>query len=309
MKSRGKSVVKRYPFSKSFHVANEQAQNGIHIFTTTEEVIMKLIKSIAVVALALAMTLPAVQAGHHNEMQAKNIVKTAASAGQFNTLIAAAKAAGLAGALSGDGPLTVFAPTDEAFNTLPAGTIETLLKPENKDKLAQILKYHVIAGRVGSGALADGAQLDTLAGAKATISAAESGFTIQGARIVATDINASNGVVHVIDRVILPPEPMAKNSAATIISKAIGYGVPMFNEGNVAATVAVYTMAAESLLSLASEEMNEMEIKRLERGLREARHSGIASERAWTLRYALDDVNASLHGNGKMVVAQSVMSR
>ncbi len=270
---------------------------------------MKLIKSIGVMALALAITLPAAQAGHHEDMQSKNIVETAAAAGQFNTLIAAAKAAGLAGALSGDGPLTVFAPTDEAFNTLPAGTIESLLKPENKDKLAQILKYHVIAGRVGSGALADGAQLDTLAGATATVSAAESGFTIQGARIVATDIDASNGVVHVIDRVILPPEQMARNGAATIISKAIGHGVPMFNEGNVAATVAVYTMAAESLLSLASEEMNEMEINRLERGLSDASHSESASERAWTLRYALDDVNASLHGRSKMMVAQSAMSR
>ena len=270
---------------------------------------MKLIKTIGVVALAMAISLPAVQAGHHNETQSKNIVETAATAGQFNTLIAAAKAAGLAGALSSDGPLTVFAPTDEAFNALPAGTIETLLKPENQDKLAQILKYHVISGRVGSGALADGAQLETLAGATAMISAAESGFTIQGARIVSTDINASNGVVHIIDRVILPPEPMVRNGAATIISKAIGHGVPMFNEGNIAATVAVYTMAAESLLSLASEGMNEMEINRLERGLTDARHSGSASERAWTLRYALDDVNASLHGNGKMMVTQSVMSR
>jgi uncharacterized surface protein with fasciclin (FAS1) repeats len=286
-----------------------QVRNGIHILNTTKEVIMKLIKSIAVVALALAMSLPAVQAGHHNETEAKNIVETAAAAGQFNTLIAAAKAAGLAGALSGDGPLTVFAPTDEAFNALPAGTIETLLKPENKDRLAQILTYHVIAGRVGSGALADGAQLDTLAGATALISAAESGFTIQGARIIATDIDASNGLVHVIDRVILPPEPMARSNAATIISKAIGHGVPMFNEGNVAATVAVYTMATESLLGLASAEMNKMEINRLERGLTEAMHSGSASERAWKLRYALDDVNASLHGGGKMMVVQSEMSR
>lgn len=270
---------------------------------------MKLFNTIGIVALALAVTLPTAQAGNHKKSQTKNIVETAAAAGQFNTLIAAAKAAGLAGALSGEGPLTVFAPTDEAFNALPAGTIASLLEPENKDKLAQILKYHVIAGRVGSGALADGAQLDTLAGATATISAAESGFTIQGARIVATDIDASNGVVHVIDRVILPSEKMARNGAATIISKAIAHGVPMFNEGNAAATVAVYTMAAESLLNLASDDMNEMEINRLKRGLNDASHSGSASERAWTLRYALDDVNASLHGGGKMTVAQRTMSR
>ena len=141
------------------------------------------------------------------------------------------------------------------------------------------------------------------------ISAAESGFTIQGARITATDIDASNGVVHVIDRVILPPEPMARNNAASIISKAIAHGVPMFNEGNIAATVAVYTMATESLLSLASEDMNEMEINRLQRGLTEAMNAGSVSQRAWKLRYALDDVNASLHGGGKMMVAESVMKR
>jgi len=270
---------------------------------------MNLIKTIGIVTLALAVTLPTAQAGHHNETQAKNIVETAAAAGQFNTLIAAAKAAGLAGALSGDGPLTVFAPTDEAFNALPAGTIDSLLEPGNKDKLAQILKYHVISGRIGSASLADGVQLDTLAGATATISAAEAGFTIQGARIVATDIDASNGVVHVIDRVILPPEKMARNSAAKIIDMAIGHGVPMFNEGNAAATVAVYTMAAESLLNLASDDMNAMETNRLKRGLNDASHSGSASERAWTLRYALDDVNASLHGSTKMMAAQRTMSR
>ena len=270
---------------------------------------MKSIKTMGVVALALAFTLPVAQAGTSKKMQSKNIVETAVAAGDFNTLIAAAKAAGLAGALSGKGPLTVFAPTDDAFNALPAGTIESLLRPENKDELAQILKYHVIAGRVGSEALADGAQLETLAGTTATVSAAESGFNIQGARIVATDIDASNGVVHVIDRVILPPKQMARNGSVTIISKAISHGVPMFNEGNAAATVAVYTMAAESLLSLASEEMNEMEINRLERGLNEARHSGNASEQAWALRYALDDVSASLRGSGTMMVTQSTMSR
>jgi len=270
---------------------------------------MNLSKTLTVISLALAFTLPAAEAGDHKKMQQKNIVETAAAAGQFNTLIAAAKAAGLAGALSGEGPLTVFAPTDEAFSALPAGTIDSLLKPENKDKLVQILKFHVISGRVGSGALADDVALDTLAGVTATVNASESGFTIQGARILTTDIDASNGVVHVIDRVILPPKQMARAGAATIINKAIGHGVPMFNEGNAAATVAVYTMAAESLLGLASEEMNEKEISRLKRGLKEARHAESASQRAWTLRYALDDVSASLRNSGTMMVARSTMSR
>ena len=270
---------------------------------------MKSIKTLGAVLLALAMVTPLASAGGHHAKKQKNIVETAADAGQFNTLGAAAKAAGLAGALSGDGPLTVFAPTDDAFGALPAGTIETLLKPENKDKLANILKYHVIAGRIGSDALADGARLETLAGAAAVVSAAENGFTIQGARIVATDIGASNGVVHVIDRVILPPDQVARSSASDVIEMAINRGVPMFNHGNMDATVAVYAMAAESLLSFASDELSEMETTRLEHGLSEARHAGNAREGAWKLRYALDDVSASLRGDTRMDDMRTSMAR
>ena len=260
----------------------------------------------AVLVTAVMVFSVAAQAGHHAKMQA-NIVETAAAAGQFETLIAAAKAAGLAGALSGDGPLTVFAPTDEAFGALPAGTIASLLKPENKDQLANILKFHVIAGRVGSDALADGAMLDTLAGSRVTISEAEDGFTINGARIVATDIDASNGVVHVIDRVILPPQQMSRADAAAMIDRAIEKGVPMFNHGNPTATAAIYTEAAETLLE--SADLNFGEQMRLERGLRASSHSGNARESAWQLRYALDDVQASLFETRDMVVSERAMSR
>jgi len=246
------------------------------------------------------------QAGHHAKKQA-NIVETAAAAGQFETLIAAAKAAGLAGALSGDGPLTVFAPTDEAFGALPAGTIETLLEPGNKEQLATILKFHVIAGRVGSNALADGAMLDTLAGSPVTISAAEDGFTINGARIVATDIDASNGVVHVIDRVILPPQQMSRADAAAMIDRAIAKGVPMFNHGNPTATAAIYTTAAETLLD--SADLSSSEQMRLRRGLRASDHSGDARESAWQLRYALDDVQASLSATRDTVAGERAMMR
>ena len=155
---------------------------------------MKNLKTIWVALISLTLAAPAF-AGHGKKM---DIVDTAVNAGTFETLVAAAKAAGLAGALKGDGPLTVFAPTDEAFGALPAGTIESLLKPENREQLATILKYHVIAGKVGSSALADGARLETLAGIDAVISETEKGFNIENARIVATDIDASNGVVHVI---------------------------------------------------------------------------------------------------------------
>ncbi len=133
-----------------------------------------------------------------------DIVDTASEAGQFNTLLAAAKAAGLVDALKGDGPLTVFAPTDEAFAALPEGTVETLLKPENKDQLAGILKLHVIAGsKVVSGDLA-GKTLtaETLNGSVAIDGT--DGVKVNGANVVKADIMASNGVIHVIDKVLLP---------------------------------------------------------------------------------------------------------
>jgi transforming growth factor-beta-induced protein len=136
---------------------------------------------------------------------ADDLPTTAAKAGSFSTLLAAAKAAGLVEALSGEGPLTVFAPTDEAFAKLPAGTVDSLLKPENKGKLAAILKYHVVSGRVYStDALAAG-QATSLQGGKLKITASDSGAHVNGAKLLATDIDSSNGVIHVIDSVILPP--------------------------------------------------------------------------------------------------------
>ena len=134
----------------------------------------------------------------------KDIVDTAVAAGSFDTLVAAVKAAGLVDALKGDGPLTVFAPTDDAFAALPAGTVETLLKPENKDQLVNILTYHVLPGKVMSGDIAGKKlEVEMLNGAKASIDAT-SGVMIDAATVVSADIAASNGVIHVIDAVILP---------------------------------------------------------------------------------------------------------
>ena len=264
---------------------------------------MKTLKTIWVALAAMTLAAPAFAGDHGKKM---DIVDTAASAGSFETLIAAAKAAGLVDALKSDGPLTVFAPTDEAFGALPAGTIETLLKPENKDQLATILKYHVIAGDIGSQALADGARLETLAGIDAEISQTEAGFNIQNARIVKTDIDVSNGVIHVIDRVILPPKQMSRADSAEQIRRAIDRGVPMFNHGNAQGTVAVYTAVSEQLIregGLSAEER-----ARLKVGLMEAGSAHNARASAWKLRYALDDVNDSLHGNDTMRVARQ-MSR
>ncbi len=136
----------------------------------------------------------------------ESIVGTAKNAGTFETLLAAAGAAGLADVLDGQGPFTVFAPTDEAFAKLPAGTVESLLKPENKDLLVAILKFHVVSGRVyAKDALGAGAA-ETLQGESITIAARDGGAYVQESKIVATDIEASNGVIHVIDSVLLPKD-------------------------------------------------------------------------------------------------------
>ena len=134
----------------------------------------------------------------------KDIVDTAVGAGNFTTLVAAVQAAGLVETLKGPGPFTVFAPTDAAFAALPAGTVEDLLKPENKDKLVAILTYHVVSGKVMSTDLTEGMKAATVQGGEVTITL-DGGAKANGAVISAADIVASNGVIHVIDSVILPP--------------------------------------------------------------------------------------------------------
>jgi transforming growth factor-beta-induced protein len=133
-----------------------------------------------------------------------NIVSVAQEAGMFNTLLAAAKAAGLVGVLTGSEPVTVFAPTDEAFAKLPAGTVESLLKPENKDQLAAILAYHVVPGRVYAKDALSAGRARTAQGSEVVIDMINGKLKIDSANVIANDIDASNGVVHIIDSVILP---------------------------------------------------------------------------------------------------------
>ncbi|MEM7685776.1 MAG: fasciclin domain-containing protein [Pseudomonadota bacterium] len=134
-----------------------------------------------------------------------DIVDTAVLANDFNTLVAAVQAAGLVDTLKGEGPFTVFAPTDAAFAALPEGTVEALLRPENKDQLVAILTYHVIPGKVMSADIA-GTKVDapTVQGQSVSIDATD-GVTVDGASVVSADVETSNGVIHVIDKVILPP--------------------------------------------------------------------------------------------------------
>jgi len=161
---------------------------------------MKTMKSILMAsAVAVTLSIAALPA------KAKDIVDTAIGAGQFKTLVAAVTAAGLVDTLKGTGPFTVFAPTDAAFAKLPAGTLEMLLKPENKGKLAAILTYHVLPGKVMSGDIAGKKMMaGTVQGSKIDVNATK-GVMVNDANVVTADIVASNGVIHVIDKVIVPP--------------------------------------------------------------------------------------------------------
>jgi uncharacterized surface protein with fasciclin (FAS1) repeats len=165
------------------------------------------ISRLAAIAVAIPLALGAVSAGAGNYGAKKmDIVDTAASAGSFKTLVAAVKAADLVKTLKGKGPFTVFAPTDAAFAKLPKGTLESLLKPENKAKLQAILTYHVLPGKVASGDIA-GKKLSvaTVQGSKLRVNATK-GVMVDNAMVTKADIIASNGIIHVIDTVILPQD-------------------------------------------------------------------------------------------------------
>ena len=136
----------------------------------------------------------------------KDIVDTAVAAGSFKTLVAAVQAAGLEGTLRSAGPFTVFAPTDAAFAALPAGTVADLLKPENKAKLTAVLTYHVLPGNIPSSAVAGKTtEVKTVEGKTVKVVGSASGVTVNDAKVVSADVKASNGVIHVIDKVLLPP--------------------------------------------------------------------------------------------------------
>ena len=221
-----------------------------------------------------------------------NVVEVAARAKTFNTLLAAAKAAGLASALSGEGPWTVFAPSDAAFAALPEGTVEHLLQPAQRETLATILKHHVVAGRVFADQALAAGQAKTLAGTTLAFTYAKGGLQVAGVNLKALDLSAANGVIHVVDQVLLPPQLAAKPkptlsvaSARRVIEEAIGQGVPLYNGGDEVGCRDVYEGAIKRLLSKES-----LFSARVLRSLRQAlrRADSDPARQAWTLRHALD---------------------
>jgi transforming growth factor-beta-induced protein len=224
-----------------------------------------------------------------------SIPQVAKSAGQFGTLLAAVEAAGLTETLLGRGPFTVFAPTDDAFARLPNGTVQDLLKPENRDRLRTILTYHVVAGRVTAEQARGVSSAETVAGQRVRVSTNGDQLRINDATVRIADIPASNGIVHVIDRVLIPSDTRTAsvnaNTPLDLVNLAIQRGVPLFNNGQVESTVAIYELATRALLAL-----GDAVGANAQRALRDAlaNTQGSERDRAFTLRAGLDEARRSL---------------
>lgn len=221
-----------------------------------------------------------------------NLVGVAENAGSFETLLAAAEAAGLADILAGDQALTIFAPTDAAFASLPEGTVDSLLQPENKQMLIDLLSYHVVDGRVYSDSLAGTSGIDTLAGSSLPLRVTGKGLQVGNATVAKADIAASNGVIHVIDAVLLPQggAETLSDASTQIIRRAIDRGAPLFNMGQHRACADLYEVAAFAILMMGGDELSPEIRKRLRAGMEAAEKVHSASDRAWAMRYAFDDV-------------------
>jgi uncharacterized surface protein with fasciclin (FAS1) repeats len=215
------------------------------------------------------------------------IPAVAKKAGQFSTLLAAVSAAGLAEVLDGDGPFTVFAPTDDAFKSLPKGTVETLLKPENKKKLVDILKFHVVSGRVYTDQLVKAGQATTLLGNSVESSVSADGVRINDSQILAGDFETANGVIHVIDSVLLP-QPMSSRQALQMLEDAIRRGVPVFNRGDHRECAEIYTAVCQSIVESGSDQVPQSVMTALKTALDRAKQMDDASSRAWALRRGMD---------------------
>lgn len=219
--------------------------------------------------------------------ESNDLVDAAASAGTFKTLLAAAGVADLVGALRGDGPLTVLAPTDDAFAKLPAGTVDSLLKPENREELKAVLTNHVIPGRVYADQALEGATASTIGGGDVRFCRRRGGAFVNQAKLVQTDIDAANGVIHVIDSVLLPGETSAPEAMASLTS-AIDRGAPMFNSGNHHGCMVVYRDACQQIVDDANGNFPAEAAFALQKGLDTAARTHSVTRQAWALREAMD---------------------
>ncbi len=232
----------------------------------------------------------------------KDIVDTAVAAGDFKILAKALQVTGLDKALKEKGPFTVFAPTDEAFMRLPKGTLDTLLQPENKDQLVSILTYHVVSGSVDGATAVTLKEATTLNGEKLEVAFKNAALYLDKSRVTATDIKATNGVIHVIDSVLIPKNLKAAQSVVKgkgpvslkILTDAIDVGVDLFNDGNEKDCAVLYEMAITAVLEIAPEALDQSDLDNMKKSLTTVNNSDDHRANAWTLRRTIDSILVKL---------------
>ena len=229
-----------------------------------------------------------------------SVVEVASRSGQFSTLLKAAVEADLADTLSKDGPFTIFAPTDEAFAELPHGVLTELLKKKNKSQLADLLKYHVVAGSYYSNELPL-LPLKTLNGQDVKFTVGSGSVFINGSQVLTADIEASNGVIHVIDKVLIPQNSGATGSARSIIMRGIRMGVPHFNNGNHSACAEIYEITLRSLLMLPQSELSKASREMISDSLKRVTMMESPTDKAWEAREIFDKLLASSTGDSASV--------
>ena len=242
--------------------------------------------------------LPPAEKKYQKASNQKDIIQTAIGAGAFKTLAAALEAGGLVEALQADGPFTVFAPTDDAFAKLPKGTVESLLKPENKDKLVDILTYHVVAGKVPSKVAVTLTKANALNKKSLGIKNTANGLFINKSKVIKADIDCSNGVIHVIDSVLLPPagknyEKAENEDVKKFLSTAINHGVSHFNVGNHKTCEAIYSIAAQALVMMPDCSVSQTDKNRMKMVIDQASRSHDSTKDSWAFRNAFDQMLVS----------------
>lgn len=235
--------------------------------------------------------------GREAPVNGSDIITIAQEVGIFKTLLAAVEAAGLTDTVRSLEGVTLFAPTDEAFAKLPEGTIASLLEPRNKDTLINILSYHVIAAEVPFSTATTLTRATALNNEELTIRVKQGGLFINDSRVIENDIVTDNGLIHVIDAVLLPPEtnPAELPPVETIILSAIRRGVSQFNSGNHQACADLYELAAEALIVLPEDQLSKQQRNLLTKALRRSQKASSATDRAWIMRNALDTTLAHSH--------------
>lgn len=226
--------------------------------------------------------------------ETQTIPKVAASTEKFKTLLKAAESAKLVDTLSGKGPLTLFAPTDEAFAKLPVGTVEGLLKPENREKLVAILTYHVVAGRVYSDDVARIECATSVEGSPLKVTANDSQIFINKSKVILADVEASNGVIHVIDNVLLPP--MKNADAKKVLETVVAKGSSLFNSGHHESCANLYRGTMEKMMSADLPKDVKLHMART---ISKIQHLDCPTEQAWALRRGIDEMYGMLSDSVK----------